>query len=266
MPADPAKITLHTPDAIYAPRHLPSWFLLCGAAGLVNGWAFVMCEQYVTHVTGTVTRAGLEWPTVGLAAEYAVVFLSFVVGAAFSVVHIQRRARAGRRPRWAVPLGYVAGLLIGVGAAGQAGAFGPFGGVHAADAPPSILLSVLAFAMGLQNAAVASTTGLAVRTTHLTGPSTDLGVHLGVMWLTTGEEQRAAARGAALRAGKVVSFMLGAAVSLPLAGGLGFLALLVPAACVATAAALSFAVDWGPSDFPYPARDEGKDKPAAATA
>ena len=38
------------------------------------------------------------------------------------------------------------------------------------------LLSLLAFAMGLQNAAVASTTGLAVRTTHLTGPATDLGI------------------------------------------------------------------------------------------
>ena len=79
------EITLHTPATIYSPRHLPSWFLLAGAAGAVNGVVFLMCEQFVTHVTGTVTRMGLEWPHVGVAAEYAVVLISFVAGAAASV-------------------------------------------------------------------------------------------------------------------------------------------------------------------------------------
>ena len=129
------------------------------------------------------------------------------------------------------------------------GRFGRFGGTHAADPPPFVLLSLLAFAMGLQNAAVASTTGLAVRTTHLTGPATDLGIHLGAAWLATGDERRAALRGAALRGGKVVAFTLGASLSVPLAGSFGFGALLAPAAFVLVAAVLSFVPDWGPSDF-----------------
>lgn len=247
------QVTLHTPDTIYAAHNVPSWLLLAGAAGAVNGVAFLMCEQYVTHVTGTVTRAGLEWPTVGLAAEYAVVFVSFVAGAAASVVHIQRRARKGKRPRWATPLVWVAAILAGVGVAGEWDAFGRFGGVHAADPPPVLLLSLLAFAMGLQNAAVATTTGLAIRTTHLTGPSTDLGVHLGVMWVASGDERRAAARGAALRGGKVLAFLAGAALALPLARAAGFLALLAPAAFVLAATALSFTSRWTPSDFPFQA-------------
>jgi uncharacterized membrane protein YoaK (UPF0700 family) len=247
------QVTLHTPDTIYSPRHLPSWLLLAGAAGTVNGVAFLMCEQFVTHVTGTVTRLGLEGPVVGLVAEYAAVVVSFIAGAAASVIAIQRRARRGKRPRWATPLVWVAVLLAGAGVAGEWDAFGRFGGVHAADPPPVVLLCLLAFAMGLQNAAVATTTGLAVRTTHLTGPATDLGVHLGVMWLATGDERRSALRGVALRGGKVLAFMLGAALAVPLARGLGFLALLAPAAFVLVAAALSFTTNWSPSDLPFQA-------------
>ncbi len=255
------QITLHTPETIYSPRHVPSWLLLAGAAGLVNGVAFLLCEQFVTHVTGTVTRLGLEWPTVGLVAEYAAVVVSFVAGAASSVVWIQARARRGRRPRWATPLVAVALILAGAALAGHAGAFGRFGGTHAADPPPVLLLCLLAFAMGLQNAAVASTTGLAVRTTHLTGPATDLGIHLGAAWLATGNERRAAVRGAALRGGKVLAFMTGAGLSVPLVGACGFLALLAPAAFVLVAAGLSFTTNWGPSDFPF--RAGGQPPPAA---
>ncbi len=245
------EVTLHTPDTIYSPRHVPSWLLLAGAAGVVNGVAFLMCEQFVTHVTGTVTRLGVEGPHVGLVAEYATVLVSFIAGAATSVVAIQARACRGKRPRWATPLVSVALILVGVAVAGHTGVFGRFGGTHAADPPPVALLSLLAFAMGLQNASVASTTGLAVRTTHLTGPSTDLGIHLGAACLATGAERRAALRGAALRGGKVVAFMLGASLSVPLVAAFGYLALLAPAAFVLVAAVLSFAPDWSPSDFPF---------------
>ena len=255
------EITLHTPDTIYSPRHVSSWLLLAGAAGAVNGVAFLMCEQFVTHVTGTVTRMGLEWLHVGLAAEYATVLVSFVAGAAASVVAIQAQARRGRRPRWATPLVTVALILVGVAVAGHTGVFGRFGGTHAADPPPVLLLTLLAFAMGLQNASVASTTGLAVRTTHLTGPSTDLGIHLGAACLATGAERRQALRGAALRGGKVVAFMLGASLSVPLVGAFGYLALLTPAVFILVAAVLSFVPDWSPSDFPFRAGD-GSARPA----
>lgn len=55
------NMTLHTPETIYSPRHVPSWLLLSAAAGIVNGFAFLTCQQFVTHVTGTLTRLGLEW-------------------------------------------------------------------------------------------------------------------------------------------------------------------------------------------------------------
>jgi uncharacterized membrane protein YoaK (UPF0700 family) len=158
----------------------------------------------------------------------------------------------------------VALILAGVAVAGEAGGFGLFGGKVASDPPPVVLLSLLGFAMGLQNASVAATTGLAVRTTHLTGPTTDLGIHLGTALLATGAERRAALRGAALRGGKVVAFMVGAGLSVPLTAAAGYLALLAPAVFILVAAALRFVPDWSPSDFPF--RAGGGAPCAAATA
>lgn len=242
-------LTLHTPDTIYSPRHTPSWFALACAAGAVNGFAFLTCEQFVSHVTGTATRIGLEWHYLGLAAEYAVVFACFLAGAVASVIWIQGRSYRGRHPQWASPLILVAAILLGTAILGSRGLIGPLGEKSAADPPPVVLLSLLAFAMGLQNAAVASTTGLAIRTTHLTGPTTDLGIHLGTAFYASGQERKAAIKGAALRGGKILSFIVGGVLSLPLTDWLGYLSLLVPAALVVFAAALSFAPPWSPSDF-----------------
>ncbi len=241
---------LHTPDTIFSARHTPSWMLLAGASGTVNALAFLACQQYVTHVTGTATRLGLEWPHVGIAAEYAVVVLSFVAGAMASVLALQARVIRGKRPMWATPLVVVALILVLVAALGQIGGLGPFGGEQATESPSFLMLSLLAFANGLQNAAVATTTGLAVRTTHLTGPATDVGIHLGVAWFAQGDERRAALRGAMLRGGKVFAFVGGAGLALPLAWTAGYAAFLFPAVCVLIAAGLSFIPDWGPSDFP----------------
>jgi uncharacterized membrane protein YoaK (UPF0700 family) len=259
-------VTLHTPDTIFSARHTPSWFLLAGASGMVNGYAFLTSQQFVTHVTGTVTRMGLEWPHVIIAVEYATVVLSFIAGAVASVVWIQARAYRGKRPRWATPLVSVALILIGTGIAGQLGAFGRFAGQLAADPPPAVLLSLLAFAMGLQNAAVASTTGLAVRTTHLTGPATDLGIHLGAALFATGAERRAAFKGAALRGGKILSFMGGAGLSVPLADWSGHLTLLAPAVFVLIASGLSFIPDWSPSDYPFSGRSSPSPHPERQAA
>ncbi len=253
------KIALHTTETIYSARHLPSWLMLAGAAGAVNGFAFLACEQFVTHVTGTVTRMGLETNNLKLLAQYSTVFFSFVAGAVAAFVTIKLRAGEGSRDRWAAPLVVVALILAGTATAGNVGTFGPFGGRVAADPPPFIFLSLLAFAAGLQNSAVATSTGMTVRTTHLTGPTTDIGTLLGAALLTSGKERRAALRGAALRAGTVASFLTGAAVAVPLALAFGYLAALGPAAAVLAAAALSFVPHWGHPEAPF--RQPGDPEP-----
>jgi uncharacterized membrane protein YoaK (UPF0700 family) len=133
----------------------------------------------------------------------------------------------------------VIALLLVVALLGRLGVLGPFGG--AVEEPADFaLLAILGFAMGMQNATVATSTGMMIRTTHLTGPATDLGVHLAMSCLTAGEPRRAAMRGAALRAGKIVSFLIGAGLMVPTVAALGWLAFLLPSAAVALATVLSF--------------------------
>ena len=245
------QVTLHTPDSIYSPRHILSWLLLALTSGFVNGFAFLVCQQFVTHVTGTVTRAGLELQHVGIAAEYASVYVSFVVGAAMAVIVTQARARAQGADRWVTPLFVIAAILATVAVIGHFGGFVQIGSTLATDRPPVVLLSLLAFASGMQNAAVASTTSMSVRTTHLTGPTTDIGMLLGAACVSAGPGRRSMLAGAGLRAGMALSFMLGASLAVVVTNWAGYLALLVPAGFILVAGGLSFLPHWSPSDFPF---------------
>jgi uncharacterized membrane protein YoaK (UPF0700 family) len=242
------SVALHTPNTIYSARHMPSWMLLAFAAGSVNAGALLACQRYVTHVTGTATRIGVDAGTPPLLIDYVIVLVCFLVGAMTSVLALQGRRARGKEPLWALPLVIVAGVLLVAAVIGATGAFGPFGST-VETAGDFFLLSILSFAMGLQNATVATSTGLAIRTTHMTGPTSDLGVHLATAFFEQGEARRAALRGAALRAGKLASFILGGAAMIPLAARMQYLSFVVPAVVVLVAAGLSFVPSWSPSDI-----------------
>jgi uncharacterized membrane protein YoaK (UPF0700 family) len=222
---------LHDLDSALRSRNRLSWLLFAGAAGAVNATAFLACQRYVTHVTGTITRIGLDTGVWALMGEYLLVLLCFIAGAAASVFVVRRtRARWG----FAAPLSATVALLVTVAALGAVGAFGPFAG-EVESVGSFALLSMLSFAMGLQNATVASATGLALRTTHMTGPASDLGVHMANAFESSGRERSAALRLAVMRGGKLLAFIAGAALAVPLANTIGYFAFLAPALMVSVA-------------------------------
>ncbi len=236
---EPLSPVLHRASDVLSLRHWPSWMMLALAAGAVNAGAFLSCERFVSHMTGIVSRIGLDvgiWP---LMLEYALVLVTFIAGAMVSVLAIQARVLRGKRPLHALPIFMVTVVLALVGFAGHLGAFGSIGG-KVEETPDFTFLCILAFAMGLMNASVATSTALSVRTTHMTGPATDFGVHLAIACLTTGEEQKNALRLAALRGGKLVSFCVGAVLMIPAMGALGYLAFTLPAGVVLVAMVRSF--------------------------
>lgn len=236
-------LALHKLPDVFSFRHAPSWILLTMAAGSVNAGAFLACQRFVTHVTGTVTHLGMSEGNLGLMLEYGRVLGCFVLGAMTSVLAIDGRFHRGRRPLYALPLIVVAVLLSLAALLGAAGWFGPFGGT--VEQPANFrLLDLLSFTLGLQNAAVATSTGLVVRTTHLTGPATDLGIHFATCFFTRGEQRRAAIRHALLRGGKLIGFASGATLMIPITRAGGFWAFLVPAVLVLIATALSFVPSW----------------------
>jgi uncharacterized membrane protein YoaK (UPF0700 family) len=232
-------VTLYKPESIFSPRHAPSWLLFTFAAGAVNATALLACQTYVTHVTGTVTQIGMEVVHLMPLLDFALVLGCFVAGAMLSGLLINGRAHAGKPPRFGVPLWISFALVLLAALGGHLGLLGTFG--SAVTQPVDfILLSLLSFAMGLQNAAIATSTGLLVRTTHLTGPATDLGLHLVELFFARDEALALAKRHAALRAGKIAAFATGAAVAVPLAYRFEFLAFLLPASTMLLATTLSF--------------------------
>lgn len=230
---------LHSPDAIFSARHLPSWLMLTFAAGCVNATAVLACDRFVTHVTGTVTRIGMDLANIALLLDLLLVLTCFIGGAMVSGLVINARASAGKRPWFALPLLGVALIDIIVAVLGWLGWFGPFG--QAIDQNSDFwMLALLSFSMGLQNGAVATSTGMLVRTTHLTGPSTDLGIHLAELTFLSGPARTRAGQHALLRFGKIMAFACGAALPIAVVSRTGHLVLLVPAAITLLAMWTSF--------------------------
>jgi uncharacterized membrane protein YoaK (UPF0700 family) len=245
MFASSAMRALHAPDAVFSARHLPSWLILAFSAGAVNVVAFLACSRFVSHISGTVSSIGMNASIFALALDSAVVLGCFVVGAMTAAALLEGRDYHKKAPLFAVPLLLVSAILAGVGALGALGAFGVFGSLGGSVEGPRdfvflAFLSTLSFAMGLQNAAVATSTGLLVRTTHMTGPATDLGTHLTAALYTHGDARRGAFRHAGLRAGKIAAFACGGATGAALASAHGYAAFFVPSAIVLLATALSF--------------------------
>lgn len=211
-------------------RNMLCWTGLAFAAGAVNAIALAACEQFVTHITGVVTHLGMHMGSWRLATEYLAVLICFVVGAMTAVVILDGRRLRGMPSLPWLPLVTVAVLLTFCGVAGHLGLFGAFGG-HTESNADFVLLSILAFALGLQNASVANATGSLVRTTHMTGPATDLGVALALLLIHELPEEHlhAARRTVFLRASKLFAFMAGAGMSVLFVPSLQYLALLFPA-------------------------------------
>ncbi len=249
-------LALYKPESIFSARHAPSWIMFAFAAGAVNASALMACQTYVTHVTGTVTRIGMEIAHLTPLLDFTLVLSCFIFGSMVSSLLINGRAHRDKRPLYGVPLWIAFLVVLFTAIGGHLGLLGHFGG--AVDKPVDfVLLSILSFAMGLQNAAVATSTGLLVRTTHLTGPATDLGIHLVEIMFVKGEALALAKRHTALRAGKIVAFALGAAAAIPIARHGGFLVFLLPAALMLAAITLSFLPERVADEPPLGSTEEG---------
>jgi len=151
---------------------LPAWVwigavALSCVAGMVNVVGYLGFEhQAVSHLTGTTSLLGAalverDWRA---ACHLWSVLIAFCAGATLSGLILQHDSlRLGRR--YGVTLALEAALLTA--------AVPLFEGSHLAGA----LLA--AMACGLQNAMVTTYSGALVRTTHLSGMFTDLGIGLG---------------------------------------------------------------------------------------
>ena len=153
-------------------RGTPTWILVGGAtltccAGCINAVGFLgLHHQALSHMSGTATIFSTDLATseFARAAHAGWVLLSFFLGCVLSGFIIQQSTlEAGRR--YGVALACESVLLF-------AATFFLRGGSNAGD-------YLAAAACGLQNALATTYSGAIVRTTHITGIITDLGIAAG---------------------------------------------------------------------------------------
>ncbi len=151
---------------------LPSWFWCCAwilafVAGILNVIGVLgFTHQTVSHLTGSTSMLAVAIGTLDLAAalRFGMVIGSFLIGAILSGYIVQSRVlQLGHRYGVALLLESFS-ICIAVPLFRHESLYGVY---------------CLACACGLQNAMVSTYSGTVVRTTHVSGMFTDLGIFLG---------------------------------------------------------------------------------------
>lgn len=153
-------------------RRLPRWawfggILLALLAGMVNAVGYLSFDhQAVTHMTGTTTLVGVSAyeGSIDSLVRYVGVLAAFLAGAALSGM-VVRESSLQLGQRYGVALLIESALLAAA--------------VPLIHDHVNAGLWVAASACGLQNAMVSTFSGAVVRTTHMTGIITDLGILIG---------------------------------------------------------------------------------------
>ena len=147
---------------------------LAWIAGYTNAVTLLVCHTATSHISGTADNLGIglisqNWPIVGFSAFLLV---AFVAGAALSGIALE----LGRMLRWnsiyVLPMALQGALLTGFAITIEFSALDelPTGN------PLLLATGLTSLAMGLQNATITRISRGVVRTTHVTGVLTDLGL------------------------------------------------------------------------------------------
>jgi uncharacterized membrane protein YoaK (UPF0700 family) len=186
MPLKRARALTGRERSAHADRQLG--IALAFVAGATNAGGFLAVQQYTSHMTGIVSAMAdnLALGAYGLVAAGAAGLLSFVIGAACSAVMVNFARRHRMHSEYALPLLLEAVLLLGFGLLGAR-----LAQVEALFVPLTVML--LCFIMGLQNAVITKLSRAEIRTTHITGIVTDIGIELGKLcyWNGNGRDSGA---------------------------------------------------------------------------
>jgi uncharacterized membrane protein YoaK (UPF0700 family) len=195
------------------PRWIESGaFVLALLAGAINAIGLLGFQhQAVSHLSGTATLLGTQLFNNGTAAgQLAAILVSFLIGSATSGFMLSNCSlRLVRQYEWLL---YLEGVLLAMAACLLIA--GNLSGILLASA-----------ACGLQNALATTFSGAVVRTTHVTGIFTDLGIMLGASLKGEPFDRRKAALFVTIIAG----FVFGGIAGTVLFTALAFSALFIPA-------------------------------------
>jgi uncharacterized membrane protein YoaK (UPF0700 family) len=193
--------------------------ILTLVAGALNAGGFLAIGQYTSHMTGMVSTLAdqVVLHNFEIAGIAAISWLSFVSGAATTALLVNYLRRADVSNVYAVPLLIEAVLIL---------VFGAFGGTLQKHelVDVSFAVIILCFTMGLQNALITKISRAEIRTTHLTGLTTDMGIEIGKLlyWNRSAPGDGRVAVTANRRKLRVHATLIGSFLIGGIAGALGF--------------------------------------------
>jgi uncharacterized membrane protein YoaK (UPF0700 family) len=185
------------------------WLMLAFHAGYLNAGGFLSSHLFVSHMTGMVSSIGMNTAELLLTLEAAVAPILFIFGSAVAGILIDRDT--AKESVLFILLGVAIMIVLNVAAliGGVTGFFGTFGEPLMLQRD-FILLFILTFMCGLQNGLFTSLTAGAIRSTHITGTATDLGLGLIKQWnQSQGHERLVDKKKNWLRLGLILAFTSG---------------------------------------------------------
>lgn len=203
--------------------------LLSFIAGMVNTNGLLALRTLTTNVTGHFAYFAEELvkKSYSTALVFLLYILSFLLGAFVSNMLVEITSRIRPRVSHALPmLGETMILLL----------IGIYGSAPASAGTSCLMACMLLFAMGMQNALVTKISQSVVRTTHLTGLFTDLGIELSQLFFYRQAPERAKlGKSIFLRIVIIFFFFTGCVTGGFLYRSVGLHTLLYAAACLVAA-------------------------------
>ena len=216
-------------DSLYERRNMFIWFLLAFQGGALNTGGYLSVHRFVSHVTGFATLAGVagaKWDFFNMFGMLMVP-ISFLMGVIISAWHVERRRINNKTPHYSLIFSIIVLNILLVFVLGVTGKLGEFGEALSSERD-YFLLFILAFTCGLQNAVITSASGALIRTSHLTGPTTDFGIGLVRLWTTRKELHKRELFATWTRFGIYWAFVIGSFVSALLYINFKFYGFLLP--------------------------------------
>lgn len=145
--------------------------------GYTNVITLLFCGITSSHMTGNVTHLGQAFSATNYqgALYFGWVIICFVLGAALSGALVELAQWHNLRSRYSLPLACEA-ILLSIFSLGVNWHLWRGPGAAMSRATLYWMTGAAALAMGLQNATITKISGAVVRTTHLTGVTTDFGL------------------------------------------------------------------------------------------
>lgn len=159
------------------------WGVLAFQGGWLNAGGFLATHRFVSHVTGFATQFGYDMAKSNWVEAIGMLMVPvfFLIGSMISAYYVDREITAHRKPKYYILFLLISIFLLLVLILGSLDLLGEFGKAPVTDndiKTDVFMLSLICLSCGIQNAGTTTASNYFVRTTHLTGMTTDLGIGL----------------------------------------------------------------------------------------